>query len=200
MAVDDIYRLSTLSEYISGGDDAVNVFHFRQETPAVFATPGEDLAEAFVATVLPAYVNCMTAGYVCHRIAVKQVTGGAEEYETNVDEPGTAGVVGSMLPTTVSALLSWRTGLAGRRKRGRTYLPPTNEEQLSSGLWSSSYMTAMQGFAQDALDLGTAVFTLHANWTIGVWSVVGTEFTPYTHAIARQIPATIRRRRIGQGS
>lgn len=200
MAEGDIYRLSTLSDYISGGDDAVNVFHFRQESPAIFASPAEDLAEAFIATVVPAYVNCMTAGYVLHRIAIKQVTGGAQEYEQAVTEPGTAGVVGSMLPTTVSGLLSWRTGLAGRSNRGRTYLPPTNEEQLSSGLWTGSYMTAMEGFAEDALALGTAVFTLHANWTIGVWSVVLSAFVPYTHAIARQIPATIRRRRIGQGS
>lgn len=200
MAEGDVFRLSTQSDYISGGDDAVNVFHFEQVSPAIFATPGQDLAEAFIAACVPSYVNCMTAGYVLHRIAVRQVTGGAEEFETTVTEPGTAGVVGSMLPTTTAALISWRTGLAGRTKRGRTYLPPTNEEQLSSGLWSSSYMTAMQGFADDCLALGTAVFTLHANWAIGVWSTVDNAFVPYTHAIMRQIPATIRRRRIGSGS
>jgi len=56
---------------------------------------------------------------------------------------------GDMLPTSISSLLSVKTGLVGRRGRGRLFLPPAGKTQLDAdGRMTSTAQTNLVGFGQ----------------------------------------------------
>lgn len=49
-----------------------------------------------------------------------------------VDPPQTGAVAGDAVPSNVTFSISFRTGFAGRSFRGRNYIPPINEGQISA--------------------------------------------------------------------
>lgn len=200
MAVGDTYRLSIRSDFENGGDDAVNVWHFKQKTANVLPNAMADLVLAWKGQAMSAYQGTFASSYAMALASVKQITGGLGVYEEVLVGFGTSGGLATMLPTTVSGLVSWKSGLAGRSKNGRTYLPASNEEQLANGIWTSAYLTGMNNFALQMLGMGTHAILLYGQWEIGVYSPLGGGFTKFISHISRSIPATIRRRRIGSGS
>lgn len=200
MAIGNVYKLAVLWENVTTRDDAVNVFHFRQKTANVYVPAPVDLVEAFIGQAEGNYRGVVNSQYGLSKYVVTQVTGGVEMYERVGLGVGTAGTAGSMLPTTDSPLISWRTGFAGRRNRGRTFLPPSDEVYLSGGMWTSTFIALVESCALGMMNVGTHASVLYGQWEIGVWSAVGAAFKPFTGAIARVVPATMKSRRIGSGS
>lgn len=200
MAIGDVYRLSCRSQRSASGDDAVNVFHFRQETLLILDTPAEDLVGAFIVECELAYRNCFNPAYVLDLYTVRQVTGGTEAFEQSASAAGNVGSAANQLAAQVSGIISWKTGQAGRSKRGRTYLPPSDEAEISSGEWISDYFTRADSFITSMIDGMSFADLTHAGWTLGVWSEVLTEFTPITTGQLRSVPGTQRKRRLGVGS
>lgn len=79
--------------------------------------------------------------------------------------------------------------------QGKKYLPATLETLISNGLYVSSMLTSMLGFAADWQTPFTGG-TSGATWTPGIWSVVGTVFkAAVDHYAASAIPAYQRRRK-----
>lgn len=200
MAIDDIYRLSVQWEQRATLDDAVNVFHFKQLNATVFDTPGEDLVQAFQGEAEERYTALVTDLYAIKRYSVRKIGGVDEEYDLGVNVEGTLGAGTGMLPAQVAAIISWRTGLAGRSHRGRTYLPPANESSIASGVYESSYLIVMGQFASLVLGMASHIGVAYGQYQVGVYSPTLEEFFPYTTFLARQTPGIVRRRRIGSGS
>jgi len=208
MAVGDIYRLAARWQHVGSNDDVVNVWHFRQQSGLIVDTPGGDLVQAFVDAAVTLYAGLTSVLYTLDLITVRQVQGGEEVFETAADYPGQRGVSATGLPGQLSCVLSWRTGLAGRRRRGRTYMPPAAEEDLNAGQWISGYIAGVTNFADAMRDDMNTVTLTHAAWQLGIWSVPNSDppadpltlFTPVTTWIIDSVPGTMKSRRIGSGS
>jgi len=208
MALGDIYRLAMRWQHVTSGDDVVNVWHFQQNSLLILDTPAEDLLQAFTEEVITLYSGLTSPLYLLDLITVRQITGGIEIFEIGASTLGERGTTATGLPGQVACVVSWRTGLAGRRRRGRTYMPPAAEEDLNAGRWIAGYVAGVTNFG-NGMVTGMATATIgHASWLFGVWSVPQTVpppdpptlFTPITSFIIDPVPGTMRSRRVGSGS
>jgi hypothetical protein len=107
---------------------------------------------------------------------------------------------GDLLPPQVAALISFRTGTAAP-KQGRKYLTGFTEMAQAAGRWTPATVTSLQAFANALLNIGSGA---GSDRPLGVARVdpatgIGTDWNPYSVAIARDVTATMRSRRIGQG-
>lgn len=102
---------------------------------------------------------------------------------------------GNSLPQNCAALVRKRTDLAGRRGRGRFYVPGVEETSVSAvGVLSNTYLTAWQAAADAFLDDletdGTPMVVLHRSEGIGVEPVP----TPIVALVVDERIATQRQR------
>lgn len=207
MATGDVYRLAIRSTY-TGTDDIVNVFHFRQ-TADDGAQPNKALAciNAFGVTALTDYLNCIPNSISLSLYSCRGVLGSIEEAELSVTVNGTSGA-GDVLPLQSAPIISWRTGASGRRRRGRTYMPPILEGQQTGGLMALGIITALEDFAAVVLTIATSDPTPD-EFELVVFSPenlsavpprAGDLITPITAYIVRDVVGSQRRRRQGTGS
>lgn len=109
------------------------------------------------------------------------------------------------LPPQVTAVVTWRTALAGRSYRGRTFLPTTAEQNQDSGVLGATYTGYVNAFITQML----AVFGptgSDTNWQFVVISRFNNGSpratpigTPVTSGLLRPRLYTQRRRVFGHG-
>ena len=200
MAVGDIFKLAVVWKTVDERSTFVNTFHYRQENELVFDEPGEDLVQAFITDALPSYRAMVTSIALVVQYSVYGITNPLYVYEES-PTPVAGLVSGEALPLQTAPIITWRTGLAGRSRRGRTYLPPTGESQQNGGVLLTSFTNLMDDFADFATVLNPlAVNPLIATWQLGVWSATYGYFNPVKSHISRSTIVTQRRRRAGVGS
>jgi len=201
MALGDTYRLSVRSQRTGSGDDVVNGWHFQQDTALVFDTAGEDLVAAWVDYCSPLYLGLMSTMYTLDLIEVRQVTGGNEIFQSTVSLPGTRGTDATVLPAQTSCVVNWATGQAGRRFRGRTFMPPASEGDIIEGVFESTYLAGVANFVTAMVDTMNSVSIDYAIWTLVVHSTAGAPIsTVVISGAGNPNPAQRRSRRIGVGS
>lgn len=150
MAVDDIYRLTTSAT--GQGSVYQNVLHLRvvNENP-VTAAMFASVATAWQTVWTPTQPNTVTwtgwsaiqewgSGMAidapnCNR------TGGQQFADVMTGNGSQTGQ--EMLPPQCSWVITWLTGFAGRRKRGRSYGFGLVESIQADGQWSSTAMSTM---------------------------------------------------------
>jgi len=107
---------------------------------------------------------------------------------------GTSGA--TALPRQASGLISWKTNLAGRKFRGRTYIPfPATTSDTGNGIPTAGYITALSSFATALLNM-TALATgcLTSTISLGVHSRVAHTTTDISSSLSQNRWATQRRR------
>lgn len=105
-----------------------------------------------------------------------------------------------LLPPQVAALVSFKTGTQ-RPNQGRKYLVGFTEDDQAAGRWVPAVQTALQGWGNAIIAVGggggfpgrLGVAQINPETGLAV------AFNNYSVAIAREITATMRSRRIGQG-
>lgn len=201
MATSDTYRLSARSQRNDSGDDVVNVWHFRQDTTLVFDTAGEDLVAAWQNYVQTLYLGLLSTAYTLDLLEVRQVTGGSEIYQLVVSEAGTRGTDATVLPAQASCVVNWGTGFAGRRFRGRTFMPPASEGDIIDGKYESTYLAGVANFCDAMIDDMASIDIAYAVWTLVVYSTAGgIVSTQITTGAGNPNPGMHRSRRLGVGS
>lgn len=122
-----------------------------------------------------------------------------------------AGTNGTGAATNVSfaaSLVNIRTGTGGRRGRGKMFLPPAGDAQITNSLLTQPPMDAIVAFLQCVAAKFHPVNGTE-DWVLGVFSrkdftsVGGTfdnSFRPATQLTPNQIVATMHSRKIGIGS
>jgi hypothetical protein len=96
------------------------------------------------------------------------------------------------LPPEVAAVVSWRSGLAGARYRGRTYLGPLAVAALATGgEFVTGFVTALQGAAST---LVTALAANTPTTPLVVFSRKFNTWVPVTSAFVDDEPDSQRRR------
>jgi len=195
--IGDIFKLSVICNNIADGSDYVNVHHFRQETPLVDLDPGTDLVNAWEATIPALYTPLMSNITALTQAEVRQIG-----LPTYIYARTLTGYVGdntdNMLPPTTAPLISWRTGLAGRSYRGRTYMFPTTEVHQERGVVAASYSGAWEDWANAMLTIGDGVTS--AQYILTIYSPTLNDDTPVQSFLLRGILARMKNRQIGEGS
>lgn len=194
MAVNDVYKLSIVGTF-GLGQTFVNTIHYKQ-LQAVLIPSAESLGAMFNDQVMEGYLDLLMNSSVVNVIETREVTPPGEEgFDTVVNLPGH--LTGEQLPPMNAPLISWRTGLVGRKNRGRMYLPAPNEVSQASGALTSGYVTNAQIVADNMITLLDVVDPV---WQAVIWHSVDGTSTPITTAIIRLDIATQRRRRVGTGA
>jgi hypothetical protein len=205
MSTGDVYKLAVQSNF-TGTDQIVNVFHYRQTSDTgVLTNKALALITAWEASAKAEYLACLSSRITLEKLEAKGVNGSTEEAEVNATDNGTGGA-GDITPLQSAPLISWRTGESGRRKRGRTYMPPIEETLQDAGNLTSTAIDRMEDFVPVALEVDTGDGD---DFELVIYSPEdlaatpprpGTLITKVTGAIVQSIMATQRRRRQGSGS
>lgn len=198
------------------GQDTVNVLHFATNTAELDISPPSPLLTALVEAILacvieallPAVTQDWTARYVDARFVYN---GGGSPIGTDpVIATAPAGSVGELGVTSVSfasSLVNIRTGLGGRRGRGRMFLPPAGEAQTAASMIDEGTMDLITAFllCMAGKFLGSSPTT---DWRLGVLSrtIAGPTNANFNAGffIASQLSpvarvAVLSRRKIGHG-
>lgn len=198
MAIGDVYRLAVIGSN-QGIDELVNVHHYLQTTTGGDDF-GVDLIDAWHADSGLTYVNCFSdqcllVGYQVRNLTQPEF---GTDYSLPASEPGTR--IGHMLPPSNAPVVSWRTGLIGRRRRGRTYTWPGSEDDQNAGQMSATWQGLLSAWAATALLVtGTATYSkvIYSPDPDGVGPAL---VTPVQGAVIDLLLGSQRRRRPGVGS
>jgi hypothetical protein len=178
MAVGDVYRLTMQS--LCQNNIYINTYTYRSKTAAL-PTQAEaaEVAQDTMNLSRPQQSTLVT----WTTWELKQLWGadmttirdecrreGGHVYIGSFAEPNDgAAAAGDLLPPQCAMVVTLQTGLAGRRRRGRTYLFGFNEQVQVGGLWSSTFVANITSFfAGHYGEYG--VGGTNPNWELGVWS------------------------------
>jgi len=158
----------------------------------------ERLAEQVVAVVVPQLKAIQSAEYTHTRVLAQKIFPLPPRVPViNVTAAGAGGVAGQSLPTEVTAVITKKTPFAGRKYRGRIFVPgvPVTSE-LDSQL-SAAAMTAWTA-AADAMNV-VLTHDLANNWTMVVWHNATKTYDTVQLLVPRPILRSQRNRQIGKG-
>lgn len=158
------------------GQRCINVLHFATETiindpsevPALLLQLANALLECAVNTLLPG----VTSDYTLLRIDVRSLMTN-DNLEVSVQPAGPA--VGALSPTStsfLSTLLNHKTSGGGKRGRGKTFLPPVGEAEITSSTIDPGTVVTIIAFVTCVFGkfVGPAKTT---DWFFGVLSKKG---------------------------
>jgi hypothetical protein len=195
------------------GQQTVNVLHFATNDAEFDVSPPSPLLLALVTAVLECVIDTLipgvTADWTFDEVNARPIFGSGTPLSDPVVGTPPAATVGSLGATSVSfasTLVHLRTGVGGRRGRGRMFLPPPGETNVTASKIDSTtqdlivaFLTCMAGKF-----LGTSPTT---QWRWGVLSRANGGAASFNNAfslISQATPsadlAVIGRRRIRHGN
>ena len=194
------------------GEDCINVMHFGTNTEVSDA----GATDALILALLTAMLQCCTEQLLpaassdynlqgLEAIPIHPTKGDPHFLAAPADSNGTKSPVSASF---LASLVQVRTGLGGRTHRGRIFLPPAGETEMSSSAYTGPEMLALQQFincviGKFAKDVGTT------EWRLGVLSRKGatnadpafdTHFTEATSLTASTQVAKMSSRKKGHGN
>ena len=208
MALNSIYRVRTQGTY---RNQAIELGAHVQQVTAVGGA--SDLAGAWANGVGPLVIAATSADVNWRGVLVTDTNeAGEESYFFGFTQPSPGTQAGESLPNQNAAVVRLLTGVKGRRRRGRFYVPGITETANAGGSLTGTQLTAIQA-------LGTGMIGLfgpagsNANYRLVVYSPPtpayvpkppppshsDTLVTPVTAASVDTVIRTQRRRAIGVG-
>jgi hypothetical protein len=145
------------------------------------------------------FSNHFNVGVIHNRIRVSRlnIASGQVEASADLSVSGT-GYVGTssqaFLPFEVAVCVSLRTALAGRRHRGRFYLPPPIVGDVPAAE-NGKFQLGLQQNIADRVQVAFNNFRVPANYVPVVFSKAGGSTTPINGIDVGNIPDAQRRRR-----
>lgn len=161
---------------------------------------------------MPSYLGAITQPYVPTRLVATRPTG--DRFTAELALSGTHGAIGGDAEVSQAAIIiSWKTGYASRRYRGRTFMPAVPVAAITNGQlngtgqpWYEAAANALMTVTSSGVNYSLGVLsdpdrTLAVNPPTPIHTPPDVaQFVDYTTHIIRPVPGIIRRRRIGQGS
>jgi hypothetical protein len=202
MALGDIFELAVRQTL--WGIAVVNVWHFRDETGAGDAQMLADdfRASLFVNTWRSRAYSSLQFGNISTRQIYPYVL------NAGVAAMGFDGILtGNAFAPVVAAVVTWTTGVRGKRYRGRTYFAGLSGN-MAQGAWDATMMGNLTSLASQMLsDYGEG--GVRSTYRLGVWSrrngviddttTSAAGFTPVVGAVARSYVCSMGTRRAGHG-
>lgn len=198
----------------------VNVFYFQMYNNFIPSAPDAFVMEDFLTHMtdvdITKYLACLSNQYTLTKLTARTILEPEIVVEhTYTGTLPTGAVASEATATQVAGIVSWKTNYAGRRYRGRTYLPAVPESMLTLGFLEPTQRTNMSDWAEwhrGQAFTGPASSTWEANLVIlsDPDGVLPSNTTPagkraptfdvVQSSIVRFAPGTQRRRKIGVGS
>lgn len=209
-----LYRIKIIGEL--HGQLTETAFWFRGADTSTWTTAQNELTSLnshFVANIVPAYKLFCNQQWTHKTTLSTQMTAVPGYFIDNVGSGGGTQVADS-LPSYCAGLLSLRTGLTGRSRVGRIYVPGVSEDLSSNSRLEDQYLTILQSLGSALLNFyGPSGSFAHAR--VGVFSrKLGVTrnpgpppslsyslngWTQVTAFIARREIATQRKRKLARG-
>lgn len=199
------------------GQDCINVLHFASNEIESDVSPPSPLLTALVEAVLECVIETLlpavTQDYTIVDVEGRFVynAGGSPLGSDPVVATAPPASVGELGPTSVSfasSLVNLRSGVGGRSGRGKMFLPPPGESNITNSLMDSGtadllvdFLTCMAGKF-----LGTSPTTVW-RWVIFSRTLAGGTFSSWdvaTFIVSQMTPvqriSVLARRKIGRGN
>jgi len=206
--INDVVRLTVRGTY--QGSSVMYGHHFRSKSAS---TSFGALASAYQSSIIPLLTAATSAECTWLEVAVQGTRQDSDETLHLPLPGGTVGTVpGDGLPGQNSMLVSVHTGVKGKRRRGRFYVPGISESSQVGGRVIAPQLTALNALAEGIQSNFTGAG--NANWALTVYSPASpppkpkpepvlkpdTIDTLVTDLIADSVVVTQRRRRLGVGA
>lgn len=139
-----LYRVIITGEL--HGQQTMNLFHFRgaDSSPASTITAEiTNLYNDFNTNVIPAYKLCICQEWQAKSLKVVQLTANPGAFIDQV-LVGNGAQTGDSLPSHDAGVLSFRTGLTGRTRAGRIYVPGVPEDNSASSRYEVGLLSVVQ--------------------------------------------------------
>lgn len=194
------------------GQQTVNVLNFA--TNSVILDAGAldtlllQLAQALLECAQSTLLGAVTSEWNLVSVDAKRIYPATSDPILATGDPFDVGTMGVTSVSFAASLLSIRTGAGGRRGRGRVFLPPPGEAQITSSKLDSATIAAIAAFAACLAGkfMGVSPTT---DWRLGVLSRVtagptlsafdtGFRLATSLNPVANM--AVMRSRRVGHGS
>lgn len=206
MAIGDLAELSVI--YQGPYSEYVNTFGFKAlDSGSTFANLASAFQTALVKNTSGGLLFPISADVSVAELHVRDVVPGTAAGYDLAFSPVLGGDSGShQLPPQAAVVLSWKTALAGRSYRGRTYMPGLTEGNQEKGDLSGAIITNFTTIITQMINV-FGVSGTDPNWRfviISRWSN-GVERNPptsqdVTSGLVRPYVYNQRRRTIGVGS
>lgn len=189
-----IWRVPVRLTFQTGAGSGVNTFAFRTESAlgedAGISGAVEALSQFYlsVATIWGSGNRAIFDGAVTE---IGTTTPRAGKSATPFNRQGTNGTAPNG-PAGVGAVVTWRSTLATRRGRGRTFLVPMPSTSYETdGTLSPSTLTTLQGAATTLVNSSLS----DNGWALGVWSEADGVLRDFVTATVRDRVAFLSSRR-----
>jgi hypothetical protein len=198
------------------GQETVNVLHFATNTVESDVSPPSPLLTALVTAVIECVIetllDAVTVDWTAKSVDARYIynTGSSPLTDPVIATApgGSVGLRGASSVSFAASLVNLRTGVAGRRGRGKMFLPPPGEADMTASDIANDVLLLLAAFGTCMAGkfLGASPTTA---WRWGVLSrktfeqTVGGGFDPAFHIISQISPvaasAVIARRKKGRG-
>lgn len=209
MAIGDVYRIAYTGTW--NGQQVVNVFHFKMKSNA---EPVSTAATYLTTALYSLYKSVAQTTCTWNLVQGRKLSVPLEGIDYNLPTPQTGSSALTTQGMTHAVVVSLRTQYAGRRYRGRLYLPGlTSAYQINGQVVTATRNTIQTYFDDMVAAVGSSGSNADLQW--GVFSrVIGevkgstgvvtaynlSGFTPITSTIVRTNLGSMRTRAIGKGS
>lgn len=191
--------INTVKLVIAGTCDnqaVVNVLHYRYTGSPPSAAALNTFITAWLTNHATQWYNCHGNNYALNSLTATDLnTLSGFQATQNVAGPGNTGsITGFAIPNNVALALSWRTGITGRRHRGRSYIGGLTSNAIAGDLASPAFASALS-------TLGTSlVATLESGiFDLAIASLVDHVSVAVTGFVIDTILDSMRRRLPGRG-
>lgn len=209
MAINDTVQLTV--QGFAGGERHLHTLHFRY---AALSSTEQGLIDAWQATSRTTYraqfqaaaapVQALTARQVCGSVPLRAPL---EEIELVANQPGTLNDSSQAGPSWVARVVSVRTALAGKSRRGRFYIGGMTDFTIESNNVSTDGRNATQAYVNSLMAAFVGAARSQADYALVVHSgklaASGVDCdlssTPVTGMIVRTLLGSMRSRKPGRG-
>jgi hypothetical protein len=195
------------------GQDCIQVLHFGVEVPWNVDTINvntrlKELANAIRDCILTTLIPATTEAYVFQFVECKAIHPQESEFVPNDNIVATVGDLDHQGIPFAAQLVQVKTGMGGRRARGRNFWPPAGEQNAASGQWDAAALALLAAFCACMAGkfIGPNPTT---DFKLGVYSKViddtllqdfADAFTPAIALVPSPLIAVMGTRKVGRGS
>ena len=141
------YLQITAVKDLGGGNLAVNTWHVAPDTAGWLGADTTAIANTFIGYLKTFYdaVNAagVYGGQTIGGVVVEYEYGEDPKYVPATPQIATDTGTGALYPPQLAAVVSWRTALAGRSFRGRTYLGVLRSQAFGGNMLTSTFVSAV---------------------------------------------------------
>jgi len=140
------------------GTTRITVLHYSTTAPRTWTEQElQALATAWWAAVVDELRTLVHTGVVFNSVTATDIGAAIPtEYVYNITGPNAGSVTGEALPANVAGCISWKTPLASRKTRGRTYMYGFAEVSTNNSQFVVSTLALLGNLAQAIISFGPA--------------------------------------------